>query len=59
MKRKEMIISIEVGNIINTAGGMPIITTFIIRTNEGTEAVLNVDQLDKYKLGMIIEVSLK
>ena len=59
MKRKERIISIEVEDTIDVLGeSIPEIATFRIRTNEGTEAVFACDQLDKYKLGMIIEVSL-
>lgn len=57
MKRKEMIILIEAENIMETCGTtIPEIITFRMKTNEGTEIVLTVDQLDKYKLGMIIEV---
>lgn len=60
MNRKEMIISIEAEDILNEAGNtIPQIVSFRIKTNEGTEAVLTIDQINKYKLGQIIEVKLE
>lgn len=57
MNRKETIISIAIEDSLFECGSkIPHIQTFRITTNEGTEAVFPADQLDKYKVGMVIEV---
>ena len=59
MNRKEMITKIEAEHILTEMGNkIPEIISFKITTNEDTEVVLNIDQIDKFKLGMILEVNL-